>query len=163
MFTNPPDHTRLRRLTSEAFTPRHVELLRTPVGTAAEEALDQLADRPGADFMRLVALPLPAKVIAGLLGVPDRDYAGFAPVVREMVEIIEPAADLDTLARAVAAQEQLAGYLADLLAAKRRQPTDGQAGPVDQHDRDHESRGRDGQLICTQRRRSAVGARPGRV
>ncbi len=124
LFANPPDHTRLRRLISEAFTPRHVELVRTPVGAAAEEALDQLADRPGADFMRLVALPLPAKVIAGLLGVPDRDYAGFARVVREMVEIIEPAADLDTLARAVAAQEQLAGYLADLLAAKRRQPAD---------------------------------------
>ena len=124
LFANPPVHTRLRRLISEAFTPRHVELLRTSVAAAVEEALGQLVDRPGADFMRLVALPLPAKVIAGLLGVPEGDYAGFAPVVGEMVEIFESSADTQTLARAVAAQEQLAGYFAGLLAEKRRQPAD---------------------------------------
>jgi len=124
LLSNPPDHTRLRRLISEAFTPRHAGLLRPLVAAAAEEMLDRLAGRPVADFIRLVALPLPAKMIAGLLGVPDHDYAGFAPVVREMVEIIEPAADPGTLARAVAAQEQLAGYFAGLLAAKRRQPAD---------------------------------------
>jgi cytochrome P450 len=124
LFTNPPDHTRLRRLISGAFTPRHVERLRTLVAAYAEEALDELARQQGGDFMQVVALSLPVKVIAKLLGIAAADWAEFAPVVRDMVEMFEPLADAETLVRAVAAQQRLAGYFADLLAAKRRQPGD---------------------------------------
>lgn len=124
LLTNPPDHTRLRRLVSDVFTPRHVERLREPVGTLVDRLLDELLDRPGADFIQTVALPLPVIVICDLLGVPDLDRVGFAPVVREMVEIFEPFADAQTLARAVAAEGQLADYFSGLLNDKRNNPGD---------------------------------------
>jgi cytochrome P450 len=124
LFSNPPGHTRLRRLISEAFTPRHVEQLRASAVAAADEALHRLAAADAADFIRLAALPLPVTVIAGLLGVPSSDWPGFAPVVRDMVEIFEPFADAATLTRAIAAQQQLVSYFADLLARKRRTPAD---------------------------------------
>ena len=124
LFSNPPGHTRLRRAISAAFTPRHVEQLRASVAAIADETLGMLAHQPGADFVPLVALPLPVKVIAGLLGMPRGDYPSFAPVIRSMVELFEPFADAATIARAVAAQDELAGYFAELLASKRRRPGD---------------------------------------
>jgi cytochrome P450 len=122
LFSNPPGHTRLRRAISAAFTPHHVERLRASVAAIAGETLGTLADQPGADFVQLVALPLPVKVIAGFLGMPRGDYPAFAPAVRTMVELFEPFADAMTIARAVTAQDELAGYFAELLASKRRRP-----------------------------------------
>jgi cytochrome P450 len=124
LFTNPPDHTRLRRLISEAFTPRHVEQLRASVAEYARQSLSELEREPGGDFIQHVALPLPVKVIAGLLGIGSADWAEFAPVVRDMVEMFEPYADAATLTRAFEAQQRLAEYFGGLLAAKRSQPSD---------------------------------------
>jgi cytochrome P450 len=74
--TDPPDHTRIRRLVSRAFTPRAVAELEPRLRTACAELVGRLiasAERGDADLMRDVAIPFPVMVIAELLGVsPDR-------------------------------------------------------------------------------------------
>jgi cytochrome P450 len=122
LFANPPEHTRLRRLLSDVFTPRHVEQLRSQIAAIADRHLDRLDGQPGTDFIDAVALPLPAQVIADLLGIPGTDYQDCAPLVRDLVDLFEPFATAASVARAITAQDKISGYLAGLLAAKRRHP-----------------------------------------
>jgi cytochrome P450 len=72
---DPPDHTRLRGLVHKAFTPRLIETLRERIQQLAEQLLDRAAQRGEVDLVAGYALPIPATVIADLLGVPasDRD------------------------------------------------------------------------------------------
>jgi len=76
-----PDHTRLRTLVSKAFTPRRIELLRGRIEALCEALLDEMnrkGDRQGeAELVSDYALPLPATVIAELLGVPAEDHNKF--------------------------------------------------------------------------------------
>ena len=76
-----PDHMRLRSLVSKAFTPRLVERLRGRIEALCEELLDAMEReaerRGGAELVAAYALPLPATVIAELLGVPAEDHARF--------------------------------------------------------------------------------------
>jgi cytochrome P450 len=120
LFNNPPAHTRLRRLISEAFTRRHIERMRSDIAANVDVHLDRLGDRPSVDFMEEIAFPFPMGIIADVLGIPVADRAGFAAIARDMGDLIEPSAPAGSLARAVAVQDQLAGYFSRLLADKRR-------------------------------------------
>ena len=68
---DPPDHTRLRRLVNVAFTARMVEELRGDIEQLIDELLDGFASGAEVDFVREFAYPLPAIVIARMLGVPS--------------------------------------------------------------------------------------------
>jgi cytochrome P450 len=124
LFANPPEHTRLRRQVSEVFTPRHVEALRPQIAQAADDYLTRLADQPGADWISTVARPLPARIIAELLGIPGSDYQQLAPDVAGLVEMFEPLATAEAVSRGIAAQDKVGGYLTGLLADRRRHPGD---------------------------------------
>lgn len=124
LFRNPPDHTRLRRLVSSVFTPRHVEALRPAIVARIEALLDGFAGRDVVDVVTDLALPLPVGVIGDLLGIPDIDRATAAPWVRDLVAPLEPSVDLAAVQAAVQAEDHLAGYFAELLAEKRRRPAD---------------------------------------
>ena len=79
LSVDPPDHTRLRRLVSAAFSPRTVEALRPRVQTIVDDLLDNLAAREPhsrADLVTALAFPLPFTVICELLGVPEPDRTG---------------------------------------------------------------------------------------
>src|SRR5947209_17245623 len=78
---NPPDHTRLRRLVSGAFTARRVQGLRPAIERIVEDLLDGMAEE--VDFVTAFAFPLPVNVIGELLGVPAADRAQFQPLVRD--------------------------------------------------------------------------------
>ena len=67
---DPPYHTRLLKLVAKAFTPRVVEQQRPMVQAIVDDLLAQASRQDGVDFIRAVAAPLPAQVIAALLGVP---------------------------------------------------------------------------------------------
>jgi cytochrome P450 len=74
---DPPDHTRLRALVQQAFSPRLVEGMRGRIQTLADELLDRVK-RPGQmDLIADYALPIPTTVIAEMLGVPVRDRHKF--------------------------------------------------------------------------------------
>src|SRR5215472_10774401 len=70
LFTDPPDHTRLRTLVSKAFTPRVVETMRPRVQALVDDLLDRVAPGGSMDAIAGLAYPLPVTVISELLGVP---------------------------------------------------------------------------------------------
>jgi cytochrome P450 len=123
LFANPPEHTRLRRLISSQFAPRHVGQLREQVAAMADRYLDRLDSEDEPDFIANVAQPLPAQVIADLLGIPA-GWESFAGTIRDLVALFEPAAPPDAAARSITAQDRLGEFLAPILAAKRRDPRD---------------------------------------
>src|SRR5205085_9867817 len=76
LSVDPPDHTRLRRLVSGAFSPRRIEQLRPRVQTIVDDLLDDLAAQgpdTTVDLVGAFAFPLPFTVICELLGVPEGD------------------------------------------------------------------------------------------
>jgi cytochrome P450 len=116
---NPPDHTRLRRLVSGAFTARRVQALRPAVERMVDELLDPLAGE--VDFIDAFAFPLPVNVIGELLGVPAEDRAQFKSLVHDWTQLLETITP-DTVERADPAAVTMRAYLADLVAQRRRQP-----------------------------------------
>ncbi len=87
---DPPDHTRLRRLVSRAFTPRTIERLRPRVGELVDAILDDLETRDGwVDLISELAFPLPFAVITDMLGMPTGD----ADQMREWSHVVSQAVD----------------------------------------------------------------------
>ena len=118
---NPPEHTRLRRLVSRAFTARTVEQLRAPVASLVDDLLDELD--AGGDFVDTFAFPLPVSVIGELLGVPESDRAFFQPLVRDWTAVLD-LFTLEALERANEAAAQIRDYLGDLAEQRRTAPGD---------------------------------------
>lgn len=121
-----PDHTRIRRLVSAAFTARRVATLRD----RAQEIVDGLLDDvervgPPVDLVEAVALPLPIAMISELLGVPFADRHRF----RAWADTFMTSSGF-TVDEVLAAHEQLAAYLADLVAQRRAAPTDDLLGAL---------------------------------
>lgn len=78
LFQDPPGHTRLRRLVSQAFTPRRLAALRPRMERIAAALVDELAaGQAPADLMEAFAFPLPITVIGELLGVPEPERESF--------------------------------------------------------------------------------------
>lgn len=75
LFLDPPDHTRLRGLVSKAFTPRVVESLRPRIQQLVDELLDAVQPSGHMNFINDFAYPLPAIVIAEMLGVPPGPHS----------------------------------------------------------------------------------------
>ncbi|MET9083479.1 cytochrome P450 [Streptomyces sp. NPDC004237] len=133
----PPDHTRIRRLVSKAFTPRTVEQLRPYVTRLAGELVDELVEKGGGDLLTDVAEPLPVAVIAEMLGIPEADRAPLRPWSAEICGMYELNPSEDTAARAVRASTEFSDYLRGLIAERRRHPGDDLiSGLIAAHDED---------------------------
>ena len=91
LFTDPPDHSRLRRLVSRSFTPRMVDRLRDPVRELVAKQLAALRLRGRADLIADFARPLPVAVIGELLGLPASDRDRFIAWGRDLA----PRLDID--------------------------------------------------------------------
>ncbi|MFG2499348.1 cytochrome P450 [Streptomyces sp. NPDC048441] len=115
--TDPPQHTRLRKLVAKDFTPRRIEALRPKVQLIADELVDAMLPLGRADLVEAFALPLPLAVICELLGVPATDRKTFHDWYLDSTDFTRPQA-------AGAAAQAMTGYLADLAAAKRSEPGD---------------------------------------
>ncbi|AYF73837.1 cytochrome P450 [Nocardia yunnanensis] len=115
--TDPPQHTRLRKLVTKAFTPRRVAAMRPRIEEITAALLDALADRTEFDLLHDFAEPLPITVICELLGVPFEDRADFQRWTRVIVGVAN--GDDENNRRAAA---EMADYLSGLVAAKREQP-----------------------------------------
>ena len=123
--SDPPDHTRLRHLINRAFTPRVVEALRPRVQELVDELLDRVQPHGGMDFIRDVAYPLPATVIAELLGVPVADQDRFKDWSDGILSFQGTGrTTVETLDRAQRDLLEMRAFLTDLLAQRRRTPTD---------------------------------------
>jgi cytochrome P450 len=113
------DHVRLRRLVGKAFTPRRTEAIRPRVVELTNQLLDGLAQAaPGevVDLRERYAYPLPARLVADLIGMSEEARAATAKVIDMMV---------DTTVSPEQAQAVLSGWrgaMAELIAVKRREP-----------------------------------------
>ncbi|MEU6140051.1 cytochrome P450 [Streptomyces sp. NPDC047081] len=120
----PPDHTRIRRLVSKAFTPRTVEQLKPYVQNLARELAGRLVDAGGGDLLTDVAEPLPVAVIAEMLGIPESDRAPLRPWSADICGMYELNPPEDVAARAVRASVEFSDYLRELIAERRKNPGD---------------------------------------
>lgn len=118
---NPPDHTRLRRLVSSAFTPRRVEALRPAIERMVDDLLDGMHGE--VDFVTSFAFPLPVNVIGELLGVPADRRGGFQTLVRDWTQVLEVITP-EVLTRADPAAAAIRDHLAELVEQRRSHPGD---------------------------------------
>ncbi|MGW5048865.1 cytochrome P450 [Streptomyces griseoluteus] len=126
LVRNPPEHTRLRRLVSGAFSPRRVMELAPDVEGLVAACLDRMADA-GADgspvnLRDLLAFPLPSAVIGTLLGIPESDWAWLDGPMADIVPALDLSVPEVTLDRADDAARLLLPYFAELAADRRREP-----------------------------------------
>ncbi len=122
LFKNPPDHTRLRGLVSKAFTARAIEALRPRIAEIVAELLARVRDAGKMDVIADLAYPLPAMVIAEMLGVPAEDRDQFRLWSRDLAPTIDPMILPDQVERAAVAIERFADYFTHLIAARRAEP-----------------------------------------
>jgi cytochrome P450 len=124
LVVDPPDHTRLRRLVSAAFSVRRIEGLRPRVQSIIDELLDGIAAQgPDArvDLVASFAFPLPFTVICELLGVPEPDRAPFG---RALGALSMPTSTPAEYERAKAGSDAVVRLLTQLVETKQADPGD---------------------------------------
>ncbi|MEP9395284.1 cytochrome P450 [Gordonia sp. VNK1] len=117
---DPPDHTRLRKLVSKAFTPRAVQALEEKLDDAARTIVKQAADRGTGDFVHDVAVDLPLLAIADLLGVPEADRVKLFDWSNNMMNYDDP----DFAEDPQMASAEILGYGYTMAEERRRNPVD---------------------------------------
>jgi cytochrome P450 len=162
----PPDHTRLRRLVSKAFTPRMVARLQPMVVRTAEALvgtlLDAGSDGSAVDLLAVLAEPLPVTVIAEMLGIPAADRQLLRPWSADICGMYElnPSREVQDLA--VKASIEFGDYLRGLAAERRVRPGDDLISALTQVVDEGDVLTED-ELVgtCVLLRRAAVGRRRG--
>ncbi|GAA1158676.1 cytochrome P450 [Streptomyces hebeiensis] len=117
--TDPPAHTRLRRLVNSTFTPRRTERLRTDVQEITDRLLDRVSSRHRADIMADFAMPLSMEVICRLLGIPQEKRIDFRAWTDTL---LSPAAGSAPQSRE--AMRHMHRFLVTLIEDKRKKPGD---------------------------------------
>ena len=129
VFHDAPAHDRLREPVRRTFTPKAVEALRPKIAALVDELVSaletRLRDGETVDLVDAVAFPLPAIVIAELLGVPASDREQFKSWSSELGAIVFGASNRnDQVERATAGTEHFAEYFGALIERYRREPAD---------------------------------------
>lgn len=140
VFKDPPDHPRLRRLVSTAFRPRAIARLEPEINATVDRLVDDLVDEASmggpVDLTSAFAGPLPAIVIAHMLGVPADDREQFRHWSDELTDLVFGATGVpDRRERGQRALRSLADYFGGLIEAARSKPSDNVLGSLIQsHD-----------------------------
>ena len=124
LIMDPPDHTRVRKLVAKAFTPRRIAALRGRIEALVAEELDQMAERGQTDLIHDLAEPLPAIVIAELLGVPPEDHRQFRQWSSQLISAIAARTLEERQHASLEAGQKILSYLSDIIAERRAQPRD---------------------------------------
>jgi cytochrome P450 len=122
IFLDPPDHTRLRSLVSRAFTPRRVTHLEGRIRDLCAGFLDRWQDDETFDFVQDFGAPLPALVIASLLGIPESDQHWAREKIDTTFHLDDEKGMINDIS--LAAMIELHEYLEKLLDERRKNPRD---------------------------------------
>ncbi len=125
VFRDPPDHDRLRGLLQSSFTPKQLESSRERIQRTVDALLDRVVARGSMDFIRELAFPLPAMVIAGLMGAREEDLEPIKAWSDRLAAYLGGAVDeRDNFAEASAGIAGLVDYFRAVLRERERQPRD---------------------------------------
>ena len=122
LFTDPPDHTRMRNLVNKAFTRRVVEELRPHVQDIVNDLLDQVEGKGEMDVISDFAFQLPALVICELMGVPVEDRDKFHGMSADIAPILDPITPPVVLEKAMYTAGLFIMYFVQLLDERRKNP-----------------------------------------
>jgi len=121
---DPPDHTRLRRLVSKAFTPKMVHELRPRIQELVDDALETMAARGEADVIGDLAFPLPFTVISEMLGMPDGNRDEVRGWSHTLTKTLDPILSPEEVQDALVAADNMQAHIQDVLAWKRDHPAE---------------------------------------
>ncbi len=121
---DPPDHTRLRRLVSKAFTPRRISELRPRIQGLVDARLDKVALSGDFEVISDLAFPLPFEVISDMLGMPDTDRDRVREVSGSLVRNLEPVIDPEVIRAINQAQHDMVELITAVIDWKRSNPGD---------------------------------------
>jgi pimeloyl-[acyl-carrier protein] synthase len=122
-MTDPPEHTRLRRLVSRSLAPRVLDALRPAIESVVGELLDAVADGSSFDAIDEFAYPLPAIVIARLLGAPDDARGDFMRWSKDIVDFVGTGHPDPTRARRTERTlQEFRRFLEPVILDRRRRP-----------------------------------------
>ena len=128
LVTDPPGHTRLRGLVSQAFTPKRVTALAPRIERIAHELLDDALARREVDLVEALTYPLPVIVIAELIGVPAEDRARFKAwsdaLVAPLGSIFFAPPTPEVVAQQRRIRAEIEAYFVALVEQRRREPRD---------------------------------------
>lgn len=124
VFSDPPLHTRVRRILMGALNQRAIQRMETGLVSLVDGLLDRLADQPQPDIVAHYAAQIPVEVIGNLLAVPHAERGPLRDWSLAILSALEPAPSAAVLARANAAVEAFLPWLADLIERRRRTPGD---------------------------------------
>jgi cytochrome P450 len=123
LAVDPPDHTKYRRLVSKVFTARAVAAMEPRVEQIADELLDKMEARGGSmDLVEHYAAPLPVRIIAEILGVPEHMHAQMLEWGNAAAVTLDPALSYGTFKNASVALREMHGWLGQHLEQLRRNP-----------------------------------------
>lgn len=125
--SEPPKHTRLRSLVGKAFSRSRIEALRPEIERLANDLLDQaenkIATSGNFDLIADYAEPLPVKVIAALLGFPDKDEYLLRPWSQSIVKMYEVTPSVQAQVQAQQAAHEFAEYVRELMLERKLTPS----------------------------------------
>jgi cytochrome P450 len=124
LIMDPPDHTRLRRLVSSAFTPRAIAELEARIRDVTDRLLETADATAGFDLIDTLAFPLPLTMICHLLGVPAEDQASFRVWGRDVASTLEPQRHPTSETQTRSSELALTAYLQELVRKRRADPDD---------------------------------------
>ncbi|MCX4750093.1 cytochrome P450 [Kitasatospora sp. NBC_01287] len=116
---DPPDHTRLRKLVSTAFTGRAISAMEPQIRSLVDDALDGIAEAGGGDLVEALAFPLPFMVIARMLGMPPTDNKRLRELTSMLMRSVEPTTDPEVMRAVEAADAELFELVGEAVSWKR--------------------------------------------
>lgn len=124
LLMDPPDHGRLRKLVSRAFTARAVAVLRARITALVDELLDQVIGAGDVDLVAALTIPVPLTTICELIGIPAADRAAFGRWAPHVTRGLDPDAVLSPgeITARTAAVQWFRDYFAGLIEERTRRP-----------------------------------------
>ncbi|MEU1228923.1 cytochrome P450 [Streptomyces sp. NPDC005828] len=148
LYSNPPDHTRLRAVAGFAFTPPRIRELRSVIEDMTDRLLDRMAGLgaggSSVDVIAEFASRLPVAVISAMLGFPEEDQVWFRDMASTVAVSTDGFGDPAALERADRAMDEMTAYFTELVDRRRRDPRDDLVTLLTEtHDGDPRRLGRD--------------------
>jgi cytochrome P450 len=135
---DPPAHDRLRALVQQAFTPRLIQLLQPRIEKLTDSLITDAADRGEFDLMTDLGYPLPAIVLAEMLGIPAADHTEFRVWSMTFIDTFDPVSHRIISTDGIHAADSLAAYLTAIIDEQRRSPREDLIGGLVQAEQDGE-------------------------